>query len=81
MPNLGSLAYKMAHGLSMPYKDIDFGGSLVMLDSMRVYDNLGLRRQLRLQAHKSVIDCNHQLVTDFGSMADVGRSKCAEVAF
>jgi hypothetical protein len=70
MPNLGSLAYKMAHGLSMPYKDIDFGGSLVMLDSMRVYDNLGLRRQLRLQAHKSVIDCNHQLVTDFGSMAD-----------
>lgn len=69
--NLNPLSSKVATVLSTSYADSEFRDALQLLDDRGVKNTAELRRQLRLDLQKEVIDSNGEIVFQFGRVADV----------
>lgn len=76
-PSIGSaqrsnaLSNRLTSVLSASYADSDIRDALETLDRRGVHNTADTRRQLRLDVQKEVIDCNGEIVKDFGKVADV----------
>lgn len=57
--------------LSASYADLEIRDALDTLDSRGVRNTAETRRQLRLEVQKEVIQCNGEVVKDFGQVAEV----------
>jgi hypothetical protein len=57
--------------LSASYADSDIRDSLETLNIRGVHNSAETRRQLRLDVQKEVVDCNAEIVRDFGKVAEV----------
>ena len=66
-----ALANKLTSVLSSSYADSDIRDALETLDGRGVQNTAETRRQLRLDVQKEVIDCNGEIVQDFGKVAEV----------
>lgn len=69
-----ALASKITAVLSSSYSDLDIRDALEVLDSREFRNTADSRRHLRLDVQKEVIQCNGEIVTDFGQVAEVGTS-------
>lgn len=76
----GALSGKITTLLSTSFADSDLRDALAILDARGVTNNAETRRNLRQDAQKEVIDCNAEIVADFGKVAEVrptsSRSAC-----
>ncbi|KAI1332274.1 oligomeric complex COG6 [Xylariaceae sp. FL0255] len=63
-------ASKVTIVLSTSYADSEFRDALALLDTRRVTSRPDIRRQLRLDAQKDVIDSNANIITEFGRVAE-----------
>ena len=66
-----ALSNKLTSALSSSYADPEIRTALGLLDARGVKNDTNTRRDLRLDAQKQVIDCNVQVVEDFGRVAEV----------
>lgn len=66
-----ALANKLTSVLSSSYADSDIRDALETLDARGVQNSAETRRQLRLDVQKEVIDCNGEIIQDFGKVAEV----------
>jgi conserved oligomeric Golgi complex subunit 6 len=69
------LSSKVTTVLSASYADSDIRDALALLDSRGLDNNSETRRQLRLNVQKEVIDCNGDIIREFGRVAEVGCSQ------
>lgn len=58
--------------LSTSYADSEFREVLSMVDERGITNSPEVRRQIRLQVQKEVIDDNGEIIREFGHVADVG---------
>jgi len=68
-----ALSNKLTSVLSASYADSDIRDALEALDASDIQNTAETRRQLRLDIQKEVIDCNGEIVKDFGKVAEVRR--------
>jgi len=61
--------------LSAPFSDSELREALKTLDERRIENSAESRRRLRLDAQKDLIECNGDVIKDFGQVAEV-RSFC-----
>jgi len=57
--------------LSASYADLEIRDVLETLDARGVQNTAETRRQLRLDVQKDVIECNGEIIKDFGQVAEV----------
>jgi len=67
-----ALSNRLTSVLSASYADSDIRDALATLDLRNTRNTPETRRQLRLDVQKEVIDCNGDIVKDFGKVAEVG---------
>src|SRR5947208_17010404 len=67
----GALSGKITTLLSSSFADSDIRDALAILDARGVTNNAETRRNLRQDAQKEVINCNAEIVADFGKVAKV----------
>ncbi|KAJ5898856.1 hypothetical protein N7495_003600 [Penicillium taxi] len=65
-----ALSNRLTSVLSASYADSDIRDSLETLSIRGVHNSPETRRQLRLDVQKEVIDCNAEIVRDFGKVAE-----------
>lgn len=70
-----ALSNKITTVLSSSYADSDIRDSLGILDTRGLENNAETRRKLRLDARAEVIECNSEIVEDFGKVAEVSCRK------
>lgn len=77
-PSVGSapkgastLASRITSVLSSSYADLEIRDALETLDARGVENTAETRRQIRLDVQKEVIQCNGEIVKDFGVVAEV----------
>jgi hypothetical protein len=77
-PSLGSasrganaLSSRITSVLSASYADLEIRDALETLDARGVRNTAETRRQIRLDVQKEVIECNGEIVKDFGQVAEV----------
>lgn len=72
-PSRGSnaLSARITSVLSASYADFEIRDALETLDARGVQNTAETRRQLRLDVQKEVIQCNGEVVKDFGQVAEV----------
>jgi conserved oligomeric Golgi complex subunit 6 len=77
-PALGStsrgtntLSSRITSVLSASYADLEIRDALETLDARGIRNTAETRRQLRLDVQKEVIQCNGDIVKDFGQVAEV----------
>ena len=70
-----ALATRITSVLSASYADLEIRDALETLDARGVRNTAETRRQLRLDVQKEVIQCNGEVVKDFGQVAEVCISK------
>lgn len=76
-----ALSTRITSVLSASYADLDIRDALETLDGRGVRNTAETRRQLRLDVQKEVVQCNGEIVKDFGGVAEVrGRSSNACVS-
>lgn len=78
-PRSTALSNRLTSVLSASYADSDIRDALATLDQRGVKNTAEKRRQLRLDIQKEVLDCNGEIVADFGKVAEVGKSACIRV--
>ena len=66
-----ALSSRITSVLSASYADLEIRDALETLDSRQVRNTAEIRRQLRLDVQKEVIQCNGEVVKDFGQVAEV----------
>jgi hypothetical protein len=66
-----AISSKITTLLSSSFADSDVRDALAILDARGVTNNAETRRNLRQDAQKEVIDCNAEIVADFGRVAEV----------
>ena len=66
-----ALSTKLASVLSSSYADSEIREALHLLDVQAVRNNDDVRRNLKFEAQKEVIDSNSRIVDDFGHVAEV----------
>ena len=66
-----AISSKITTLLSSSFADSDVRDALAILDARGVTNNAETRRNLRQDAQKEVIDCNVEIVADFGRVAEV----------
>lgn len=71
-PRQSALSNKITNVLSTSYADLDIRDALDMLDQRGFRNTSEARRQLRLDVQKEVIDCNGEIIKEFGQVAEVG---------
>lgn len=68
---LNPLSSKVSTVLSTSYADSEFRDALSLLDDRGVGNKPRLRRQLRLDLQKEVIDSNGEIINEFGRVVEV----------
>jgi hypothetical protein len=68
-----ALSTRITSVLSASYADLEIRHALETLDARGVRNTAEIRRQLRLEVQREVIQCNGEIVKDFGEVAEVGR--------
>lgn len=68
-----ALSSRITSVLSASYADLEIRDALETLDTRGVRNTAETRRQIRLDVQKEVIECNGEIVKDFGQVADVRR--------
>lgn len=71
-PRQSALSNKITSVLSTSYADLDIRDTLEILDRRGFQNTSVARRQLRLDVQKEVMDCNAEIIRDFGQVAEVG---------
>ena len=66
-----ALSNKLTSVLSTSFVDADIREALRTLDERQIQNDPATRRQLRLDTQKDVIECNGDIVKDFGHVAEV----------
>jgi conserved oligomeric Golgi complex subunit 6 len=67
----GAISGKITTLLSSSFADSDIRDALAILDAKGVKNDAETRRNLRQDAQKEVIECNAEIVADFGKVAEV----------
>ncbi|KAL5424273.1 Golgi transport complex subunit 6 [Paraphaeosphaeria minitans] len=65
-----ALSARITSVLSASYADLEIRDALETLDARGVQNTADTRRQLRLDVQKEVIQCNGEVVKDFGQVAE-----------
>lgn len=73
-PRSTALSNRLTSVLSASYADSDIRDALETLDKRGITNTAERRRQLRSDVQKEVLDCNGEIVADFGKVAEVGLS-------
>lgn len=68
---VNALASRITNILSASYADLEIRGVLETLDERNIKNTAETRRHLRLDVQKEVIECNGEIVKDFGKVAEV----------
>ena len=68
-----AISSKITTLLASSFADSDVRDALAILDASGVTNSAETRRNLRQDAQKEVIDCNAEVVADFGKVAEVGQ--------
>jgi hypothetical protein len=66
-----AISSKITTLLSSSFADSDVRDALAILDARGVKNSAETRRNLRQDAQKEIIDCNAEIVADFGRVAEV----------
>ena len=66
-----ALSNKITGVLSTSFADSEIQEALKSLDQRNVQNTAEARRHLRLDVQKDVIDCNSDIIRDFGKVAEV----------
>lgn len=66
-----ALSSRITSVLSASYADLEIRDALETLDARQVQNSAETRRQLRLDVQKEVIQCNGEIISDFGHVAEV----------
>ena len=72
-----ALSNRITSVLSASYADSDLRDALETLSLRGIHNTAETRRQLRLDVQKEVVDCNAEVVRDFGKVAEVSFCCCA----
>ncbi|KAJ5082863.1 Conserved oligomeric Golgi complex subunit 6 [Penicillium argentinense] len=72
-----ALSNRLTSVLSASYADSDIRDSLETLSIRGIHNTAETRRQLRLDVQKEVVDCNAEIVRDFGKVAEVKKPEQA----
>jgi hypothetical protein len=80
-PSLGTtsrgtnaLSSRITSVLSASYADLEIRDALETLDARGIQNTAETRRQIRPDVQKEVIQCNGEIIKDFGEVAEVGIS-------
>lgn len=66
-----ALSQKISSVLSASYLDTEIREALRNLDAKNTQNSPGIRRRLRLDVQKEMIDCNRGIISEFGQVAKV----------
>jgi hypothetical protein len=66
-----ALSSRITNVLSASYADLEIRDALETLDARGVRNTAETRRQIRLDVQKEVIQCNGEIIKDFGQVAAV----------
>ena len=69
-PKSSALQNRLTSVLSASYADLEIRDALSMLDERGVQNTAETRRNLRLDVQQELIECNGEIVQDFGKVAD-----------
>ena len=75
-----ALSSRITSVLSASYADLDIRDAVETLDARGVKNTEETRRQLRLDVQREVIQCNGEIVKDFGEVAEVCKTSPRHVA-
>ena len=67
-----ALSNKLTSVLSASYADSEIRAALQALDLKNVQNTSEVRRRLRQDVQKEVIECNREVIDDFGQIVEVG---------
>lgn len=70
-PRSNALSQKISSVLSASYLDTEIKDALRNLDAKNTQNSPELRRRLRLDVQKEMIDCNRGIILEFGQVAKV----------
>ncbi|KAG7146542.1 Conserved oligomeric Golgi complex subunit 6 like protein [Verticillium longisporum] len=70
------LSSKATAILSTSYADSEFREALALLDEKQINNQPRVRRQVRLDLQKEMIECNGEIINDFGRVADKEMIEC-----
>lgn len=73
LPKSSAISHKLTSILSTSFANPELRDVLRSLDEKGVLNTPEIRRHLRLDAQKEVIDRNGDIIQDFGHVAEVGR--------
>lgn len=68
---VNALSSRITSVLSSSYADLELRDAFETLDERGVQNTAETRRQIRLDVQKEVIQCNGEIVKDFGQVAEV----------
>jgi hypothetical protein len=74
-----ALSSRITSVLSASYADLDIRDALETLDARGIHNTAETRRQIRLDVQREVIQCNGEIVKDFGEVAEVCNYKVSFV--
>lgn len=66
-----ALSNRLTSVLSASYADSDIRDALETLSIRGIHNTAETRRQLRLDVQQEVVECNAEIVRDFGKVAEV----------
>ena len=79
-PQKTSLSNRLSGILSASFADLDIRDALETLDARGIQNDAETRRRLRLDVQKEVIECNEEIVDNFGLVSDQLRRVGAMIA-
>lgn len=68
-----ALQSRITSVLSASFADLEIRDSLETLDSRKTRNTPETRRNLRLEAQQELIECNGEVIKDFGQVAQVSK--------
>lgn len=68
---MSALSSKISTVLSTSYADLEIRDALETLDSRHVRNTAQTRTNIRLDVQKEIIECNAEVIDDFGEVAQV----------
>ncbi|KAK8206924.1 Golgi transport complex subunit 6 [Zalaria obscura] len=69
-PKSNALQSRITSVLSASYADLEIRDALHTLDARQIHNTADTRRNLRLDAQKELIECNGEVIRDFGQVAE-----------
>lgn len=66
-----ALQSRITSVLAASYSDLEIRDALDTLDARHIHNTAETRRNLRLDAQKELIQCNGEIIRDFGQVAQV----------